>query len=231
MTDMLYHCGMEHLYIFGAGEFAQIASTYFLEEGKYDFKGFIVDDNFLCKETISLESPVYGYSVKKEVLSEQNTRVFVAISAAQMNLDRSEVYSRLKLLGCRFATYISPMSYVSKHASVGENVFIFEENVVQNGVDIGNDTILWSGNHIGHQSRIGSHVFFSSHVVVSGYCKIENHCYFGVNSTLVDHITIASGTLVGAGSLILKDTESNSVYVGSPAKKIEGRNPYKVIFR
>ena len=35
---------------------------------------------------------------------------------------------------------------------------------------IGNNTIIWSGNHIGHHSKIGNNCFISSHVVVSGFC-------------------------------------------------------------
>ena len=227
-----YTPSMESLYIFGAGEFAQIACSYFTEEGKYDFKGFVIDDEIAESTHITVMGfQVHKYSEIVNKLIETKTKVFVAISATQMNKSRANVYFRLKAEGCRFATYISPMAFVSKHASIGENVFIFEENVVQFGASIANNTILWSGNHIGHQSKIGSHNFFSSHVVVSGFCSIGDYCYFGVNATLVDHLNIASGTLLGAGSLLLGNTENDSVYIGSPAKKLSGRDPYKVVFK
>jgi sugar O-acyltransferase (sialic acid O-acetyltransferase NeuD family) len=223
---------VQKLYIFGAGEFAQIACEYFLETEAYDFKGFIIDADF---KNIELESisgfPVFSFSEVEKLIVRSEVRIFVAISASQMNTSRTRVYNRLKLLGCNFATYISPKSFVSSKSTIGENVFIFEENVIQSGVSIGNNTVLWSGNHIGHQSTIGSNVFFASHVVLSGYCSVGEYCYFGVNSTIVDHLKIAPGTLIGAGSLILRDTEPNSVYVGSPGKRIEGKDPYKVIFR
>jgi sugar O-acyltransferase (sialic acid O-acetyltransferase NeuD family) len=220
------------LYIYGAGEFAEIAYSYFSEEGKYEFQGFVVDDSHYDKLNMDLLGfPIYSYSESVEKLNETDVRIFVAISASRMNMDRAAIYNKLKSLGCQFATFISSKAFVSPQARIGENVFIFEENVIQKGAEIGDNTILWSGNHIGHQSKIGSHVFFSSHVVVSGYCNIESYCYFGVNSTLVDHISVAQGTLVGAGSLILRNTEINSVYVGSPAKKIDGKDPFKVIFR
>lgn len=223
---------MQQLYIYGAGEFAQIAHFYFTEEGKYDFKGFIVDDDYYNSlEKDLLGFPIHRYSEIGKFLISSEVRVFIAISASRMNLNRAAIYEKLKQAGCCFANFISPRAYVSNHSKIGENVFIFEQNVIQNGTEIGDNTILWSGNHIGHQSKIGSHVFLSSHVVVSGFCNIESFCYFGVNSTLVDHLSIAQGTLVGAGSLILRDTERNSVYIGNPAKKIEGKDPFEVIFR
>lgn len=223
---------MERLYIFGAGEFADIAANYFSEENRYRLEGFVVDDELLASSGETLDGkPVHALSEVVKDFTTNGIKVFVAISASNMNKSRQKVYERLKALGASFATYISPKAYVSNRASIGENVFIFEENVVQLGVTIGNNTVLWSGNHLGHQTKVASHVFFSSHVVVSGFCNVQNNCYFGVNSTLVDHLNIAEGTLVGAGSLILNDTESNSVYIGSPAKKIEGKDPYSVSFR
>ena len=51
---------------------------------------------------------------------------------------------------------------------VGENTFVFEYNVIQPFVKIGNNVVLWSGNHIGHHVVIADHCFITSHVVISG---------------------------------------------------------------
>ena len=66
--------------------------------------------------------------------------------------------------------------------TVGENSFILEANTLQPFVNIGNDVVLWSGNHIGHHSIISDHVFFTSHVVLSGNCVVGSNCFLGVNS-------------------------------------------------
>lgn len=228
----MYNYNMKKLYIFGAGEFAFLAYQYFLEEGAYEFVGFVVDEEFISRKVhTETGMPIFVFKDVKDFMRRDDCAVFVAISASRMNTDRQNVYEKLKTLGCKFASYISPMAYVSRNARLGENVFVFEENVIQSGVTIGANSVLWSGNHIGHQTQVGSHVFFSSHVVVSGFCTIEDNCYFGVNSTIVDHIKVSHATLVGAASLILKETECNSVYVGSPAKKIEDKDPYSIIFR
>ncbi|MEY2828985.1 MAG: hypothetical protein RIQ33_843, partial [Bacteroidota bacterium] len=95
----------------------------------------------------------------------------------------------------------------------GDNCFIFEDNTIQPFVKIGSNVTLWSGNHIGHHSTIESHNFISSHVVISGHCIVESNCFLGVNATLAHKVKIASGTLLGAGVIISKDTENNRVYV------------------
>ena len=77
---------------------------------------------------------------------------------------------------------------------------------------IGDNVVMWSGNHIGHHATIDDHVMITSHVVISGGCTIEPHCFFGVNATIRDETVIARETLVGAGVTILADTEPYSVY-------------------
>jgi sugar O-acyltransferase (sialic acid O-acetyltransferase NeuD family) len=216
------------LYIFGTGELAKIAFSYFFDSLRYNLKGFIVDDDFFSQEISLFGKPVLKYSESLQLLLHDNVETFVAISASRMNRDREGVFAKLDRKGVTFASFVSPQAFISNSASIGRNVFIFEHNVIQNGVSIGDNTILWSGNHIGHQTSIGAHNFISSHVVISGYCALENNCYIGVNSTIIDHIKISNGTLVGAASLIIKDTEENSVYVGSPAKKIPGKDPFQV---
>ena len=57
-------------------------------------------------------------------------------------------------------------------------------------VKIGNNVVLWSGNHIGHNTVIRDNCFIASHVVISGFCEIGENCFLGVNSTVINNITI-----------------------------------------
>ena len=102
---------------------------------------------------------------------------------------------------------------------IGENCFIFENNVIQPYVFIGNNITIWSGNHIGHHSIIKDHTFISSHVVISGGVEIDEQVFLGVNSTIRDHIKIGKKSVIGAGSLILKNVEENSVYYNDNSSK------------
>ena len=73
---------------------------------------------------------------------------------------------------------------------------------------------LWSGNHIGHHSKIGDNCFVSSHVVVAGCVNIGENCFLGVNSTLRDNITLGSHVVVGAGALVLQDAPDYALFPG-----------------
>ena len=89
---------------------------------------------------------------------------------------------------------------------------------------IGDDVIMWSGNHIGHHTVIEDHVMITSQVVISGGCTIEPHCFLGVNSTIRDETTVGRETLVGAGVTILRDTEPFSVYRAPDVKPARVRS-------
>ena len=105
--------------------------------------------------------------------------------------------------------------------AVGENCFILEDNTIQPFVRIGDNVILWSGNHIGHHSVIEDHVMITSHVVISGHCIVDSYVYIGINSSIRDGVRLGEGTLVGMHTCVQRDTEPWSVYQGNPARKRE----------
>ncbi|HEU4930551.1 MAG TPA: hypothetical protein VFT48_00650, partial [Pyrinomonadaceae bacterium] len=96
-----------------------------------------------------------------------------------------------------------------------------EDNTIQPFTSIGNNVVLWSGNHIGHHSVIKDHVSFTSHVVLSGHCTVEPFAFFGVNATIRDGIHIAEGSFIAMAAAVVLNTEPWGVYKGNPAKKGE----------
>ncbi len=79
---------------------------------------------------------------------------------------------------------------------------------------IGNNVVLWSGNHVGHRSVVRDHCFVSSHVVISGYCDVGESCFLGVNCCVGDNVRIGRDCVIGAGAVVVKDTEPGKVYKG-----------------
>jgi sugar O-acyltransferase (sialic acid O-acetyltransferase NeuD family) len=201
------------LVIVGDGEFAEIAYEYFTHDSPHEVVGFAVEREFLKKSTL-FDRPVVPLEDAANHFAPDQHSCFVAVTYTQLNRVRTRLYQTAKSLGYTPTSYISSRAFVWHNAIIGENCFLFENNVVQYHVSIGNNVIMWSGNHVGHRSIIRDHCFLSSHVVVSGYCEIGESCFLGVNSTLADHIKIARDCVIGAGAVIARDTEEGKVYVG-----------------
>jgi len=134
-----------------------------------------------------------------------------------LNKFRERIYNIGKQKGYNFYTYISSKANVFTDY-IGENCFILEDNTIQPYTKIGNNCVLWSGNHIGHHSIIEDHVFITSHTVISGMCLIKKYCYLGVNSSLKDNIVLEEGSVIGMSASVTKNTDGNSIYIGIPAK-------------
>lgn len=52
------------------------------------------------------------------------------------------------------------------------------------------------------------------------YPSIRKRAVLCTGSTVLGKITIAEGTIIASQSLVLRDTEPHSTYIGSPAKKL-----------
>lgn len=208
---------MSNVVIFGAGEFAQVAAYYLTHDSEHEVVGFTVGRDYLEGEEV-FGLPVCAFEDLASRWPPDTHQVFVAIGFSGVNQRRAQVCAQVKDAGYRLITYVS--SGATNHASsIGENCFVFEDNTIQPFVEIGDDVILWSGNHVGHHSKIGDHCFVTSHVVISGGVTVGDYAFLGVNATLRDHITIGESCVVGAGALIMKDTEPHSVYTIPRAKK------------
>ncbi len=208
------------LVIVGDGEFAGIAHEYFTHDSSYEVAGFAVERTFRKQDTYC-GLPVVDFEDVERRFSPETHDAYVAVTYAQLNRVRARLYEAVKSKGYAAANYVSSRAFVWHNVELGDNVFIFENNVVQHHASIGSDVILWSGNHIGHRSVIEPHCYISSHVVVSGYCRIGTYSFLGVNSTLADRVTIARDCFIGAGCLIQKDTEPGKIYRAAPAEAAE----------
>lgn len=205
------------LVIYGVGETADIAYEYFTHDSTYEVVAFTVDGAYLT-ETTHLGLPVIDFGEIEKHYPPQDVEIFAASTYNQLNRVRTKMYKAAKAKGYKCANYISSKAFVWHNVQLGENVMIFENNVIQHLVKVGNNVFMWSGNHVGHQTIIEDNVYLSSHCVISGFCVIGANSFLGVNSTFNDYITLGKDNIVGSGALIVKNTEDGKLMIGSPAK-------------
>jgi sugar O-acyltransferase (sialic acid O-acetyltransferase NeuD family) len=207
------------LVIFGTGDFARIACRYFETDSEHDVVAFTVHERYIDEPTL-LDREIVPFEQLAERYPPDAVDMFVAIGFSRVNQARAEMYEQCKALGYALASFVSSKAWHLGDLDIGDNVFVFENNVIQPYVTIGSDTILWSGNHIGHDARIGRHVFIASHAVVSGNTAIGDYCFVGVNATFRDAVDVAPRCVIGAGALVMRDTEEGDVL------SVPGTKPY-----
>jgi len=211
---------MAKVIIFGLEDFAELANYYLKTDSEHEVVAFSVNEAYLPEETNKEGLPIVAFENIEEKYPPSEYSFFAPMAPNKMNKLRETVYNSIKEKGYQLISYISTKATLFDNV-IGDNCFILENNTIQPFTKIGNNVVLWSGNHIGHHSEIENHVTFTSHVVMSGHCLIKKYSVLGVNATIRDGITIAEATFVGMSASVTKNTEEWSMYLGVPAKKIK----------
>lgn len=139
---------------------------------------------------------------------------------------------------------LSEFSYIDKNvivmsrtAVVGRRVHIAPRVFVSGGGDFEiedyaciatNSNIITSSEILKDGARCsGPMVSAQQRSVFRGKVTIRKDAFIGANATLLPGVTIAEGSVVGAGVTIAKDTVSWGVYVGAKAQLMGQRDPVK----
>ncbi|VWB86073.1 transferase [Burkholderia lata] len=210
---------MANVILFGLQDYAELAHYYLEHDSPHTVAAFSVNRQYLPESGTFKGLPVVAFEDVVESHPPGDFSFFAPMSPKRMNREREKIFNELKALGYPLISYVSSRATVC-HNTIGENCFILEDNTLQPFTTIGDNVVLWSGNHIGHHGRVGNHVTMTSHVVMSGHCDIGAHSFVGVNATLRDGVTIGEGTFVAMAAAITKSTEPWSVYKGNPAVKL-----------
>jgi sugar O-acyltransferase (sialic acid O-acetyltransferase NeuD family) len=214
---------MKKVIVFGVLDTAELSHYYLTNDSPYEIEAFTVNKDYIKEGSFKprgseKEYPVVPFEELEKIYPPEDYYLFCPMTGIKMNTVRKKIYYEGKDKGYEYISYVSSKATVFNN-QIGENCFILEDNTIQPFTTIGNNVVLWSGNHIGHHGVIEDHVFFTSHVVMSGHCHIKERAWIGVNSTIRDFITIGEGCLIGMGSLVTKNTEDGAFYIGSPSKK------------
>jgi sugar O-acyltransferase (sialic acid O-acetyltransferase NeuD family) len=199
------------LVIVGDSAFAEVACEYFSVDSGYEVAGFAVERAFLSRAVL-LERPVVAFEQIQERFPPATHDAFVAVTYTQLNRVRARLAQAARERGYRLARYVSSSAFVWRNAELGEHCFVFEDNTLQPFSRIGDDVVLWSGNHVGHHSVIGSHCFISSHCVLSGFVRVGDSSFLGVNCTIANNVRIGRDNWIGPGLTIVKDTPEGALY-------------------
>jgi sugar O-acyltransferase (sialic acid O-acetyltransferase NeuD family) len=210
------------LIIFGTGEIGILAKYYFEHDSDYTVVAFTADDEFV--ETSHFEGlPLVPFSRISDIYAPANYDLHVALSYGRFNQTREEKYIKAKERGYTLASYVCSKSVYWDDLKIGDNCFILENQTIQPTVIIGNNVMIWSGNHLGHGSFIDDHTYISSHVVISGHVNIGKRSFLGVNATIKDFCKIGSDVFIGMGAAVTSDISDGSIVV-PPKSEIFGKN-------
>ena len=118
-------------------------------------------------------------------------------------------------------TLISKNSIISDDVVIKEGTAVIAGSIINTGTKIVKHCIINTKASIDHDNIICDFVNISPTVVTGGDVKIGNNSDIGIGSTITNNINIDHDVIIGGHSFVNKNCISNSLYFGTPAKKIK----------
>lgn len=205
---------MKQLIIIGAGGHGRVLADCAEILGEYSSIVFLDDCYNKSKSSghWQIIGPIKSFSEYIE-----NSDFIVAIGN---NHFRGKIIEQLKANNAKLISLIHPSAVVSSNASIGNGVILCANATVNVGTRIDDGCIINTGATVDHDCRIFSNVHISPGVNIAGGVTINAFSWLGISSTVIECIIIAENTQVGAGAVVTSETESNSLYLGVPAKQV-----------
>lgn len=205
--------------IIGSGDLGQSIAWYASQNG-YQVIGYY--DDFQKVESV-VGIPVLGKleQIETDFRNALFGSLICAIGYNHFGF-REQVFNKYHCdLGIPFATIVDKSCHVDSTAQIGEGVVMFPTAMVDKGVVIEDNVLLNIGVTIAHDSRVGQHSFLSPRVAIAGFSTIGKRCMIGINSTIIDNLSICDDVRIGGGNLVIDDITSPGLYVGTPVRRIK----------
>jgi len=205
---------MKKLLIIGSGGHGRVVADCAQQLGQYNQIDFL--DDCFCDRQDNNQWWVIGL-VKDFPQFIDKVDFIVAYSN---NRIRKQIIDQLKHAQANIASLIHPSAIVSPNAFIGKGVVIFANAVINIGANISDGCIINTSATVDHDCVLNECVNISPGVRIGGGVHIGQLSWLGIGSAIVDSITLADNTQVGAGAVVTQSTQANSLYVGVPAKRI-----------
>ena len=128
-------------------------------------------------------------------------------------------------------SHISRNAVIGENCTIGEGVHIGPNVIIGNNVKVQNHALIYEGVTIEDNVFIGPNVVTTNDIfprATPGWSAdtastfrptlIKKGASVGANSTIICGVVLNNKCIVGAGSVVTKDVDNNSLVLGNPAR-------------
>ena len=131
--------------------------------------------------------------------------------------------------GCIVAERAETVIEIGHHVGMSSPCLWAKKRIViGNYVNIGGDCIIMDSDahNLNWRVRDSQEMYspiesMDSHTAKCAPIVIEDHVLIGARSIILKGVTIGHGSVIGAGSVVVKDIPANCIAVGNPCKVIK----------
>jgi sugar O-acyltransferase (sialic acid O-acetyltransferase NeuD family) len=183
----------------------------------YNIMGFIDEDLGLQGKLIN-GYPILG---NNQWLLEYKKEICAVICVGNAKV-RKAIYNIIRnnpLVS--FPTIIADNVQCSELVRFGQGCIICLSSILTVNISIGDFVIANLDCTVGHDAVLDDFVTLYPSVNVSGNVHIGSCCEIGTGTNIIQGKNIGDNTIIGAGSVVVKDIPSDCTAVGAPAVPIK----------
>lgn len=199
----------------GIGIMAHYVTKVIEKYSLFNIVSYTADEKFIHGNEF-LGKPLVPFETVENIFPPRQYSMLLLIGYKRMR-DREKMFLRAKKKGYCLPNCIAGNVNYFDDLIMGENNIIFSGTYICAETVIGNNNIIRPNVFLGHNLTMGDHCYISPGCNIGGYCQLEDMSFIGQGTNATNGIRISRENLIGAGSLLLKDTEPYGKYIGSPA--------------
>lgn len=209
---------MKDIAIYGAGGYGREVACYVKTnnaiEPEWNIIGFF--DDGIAKGTMTQYGEVLGGI---DVLNEWSTELAIVFAIGTPKIVKA-IVGKITNPRVFFPNIIDRSVCFLDKASVtmGMGNVIGSNSLISCDVVLGNFNLLNVYDQVGHDTVLGDFNILMPTVNISGGVTIGDCNLFGVKSTVLQYLKVGNGTIIGSGSVLMKDSQDDTTYIGCPAR-------------
>lgn len=210
----------KRLIIIGAGGFGREVAWLVERINKnsptWNLCGFL-DDNESTHGSIENGYRILGGC---DYLLKEQGEIWCVCAVGSAIIRKKIVKKVSKYPNVKFATLIDPDVIYSESVKIGEGSIICAGTILTVNISIGKHVILNLDCTVGHDAVLEDYVTVYPSVNISGNVTAGECVELGTGTQIIQGKRITHGSIVGAGSVVVRDIVESGTYVGCPARKV-----------
>ena len=197
---------MKKIILIGAGGHCVSCIDVIEMQRKFKIVGLI--DN--KKKSFLLNYKIIGKDKELKKFSRRIQYALITTGQIKNSKIRENLFKKISNYGFKFPAIISPLSYVSKHASIGAGTIVMHGSVINAGAKIGKNCIINSKSLIEHDVVIEDYCHISTRATVNGGVIVKRNSFIGSCSVIKQNLKIGKNCFINANLFLQKNLKDNS---------------------
>ncbi|MFA6922012.1 MAG: hypothetical protein WC216_09235 [Gallionella sp.] len=170
------------------------------QENKFEIMGVV--DNAIVGGAL-LGYPILGGDESLGRLRSICDFALVTVGQIKSPAIRIRLFEHARSLGFELPTIISPMAYVSKHATIGAGTIIMHDALINSRAAIGNNCIINTKALVEHDGVVEDSCHVSTAAIINGGAVIRKGSFVGSNAVTRECVQTRVNDFIRAGSLFM----------------------------